>query len=70
MEDADAKPDRANPTRPVAANRRTTADVLLVVLPQWTFKREPDPASGYAELVVERKRRLRRVCASVTAAAA
>jgi hypothetical protein len=35
---------------------RTTAEVLLVLLPEWSFNREPDPATGFAELVVKRKR--------------
>lgn len=29
---------------------RTTAEILLVLLPQWQFTREPDAATGYAEL--------------------
>lgn len=33
---------------------RTTAEVLLALLPQWDFAREPDAATGYAELVVRR----------------
>ena len=31
---------------------RTTAEVLLALLPEWEFAREPDPATGYDELVV------------------
>lgn len=31
---------------------RTTAEVLLVLLPEWSFTREPDPATGCAELIV------------------
>jgi hypothetical protein len=31
---------------------RTTAEVLLVLLPQHRFSREPDAATGYAELVI------------------
>ena len=31
---------------------RTTAEVLLALLPQWAFAREPDAVTGYAELVV------------------
>lgn len=31
---------------------RTTAEVLVAVLPTWSFTREHDPASGYDELVV------------------
>jgi predicted DNA-binding protein with PD1-like motif len=30
---------------------RTTAEVLLAVLPAWRFAREPDPQTGYDELV-------------------
>jgi len=31
---------------------RTTVEVLLVLLPNWQFAREPDAATGYDELVV------------------
>ena len=31
---------------------RTTAEVLLALLPDWEFSREPDAATGYDELVV------------------
>jgi uncharacterized protein len=31
---------------------RTTAEVLVLMLPEWSFTRELDPATGYAELVV------------------
>ena len=31
---------------------RTTAEVLVVALPGWSFAREPDPATGFAELVL------------------
>lgn len=31
---------------------RTTAEILVAVLPTWSFTRELDPASGYDELVV------------------
>lgn len=31
---------------------RTTAELLLALLPTWQLSREPDPATGYAELVV------------------
>lgn len=31
---------------------RTTAEVLLALLPQWQFARESDAATGYDELVV------------------
>ena len=32
---------------------RTTAEVLLVFLPDWTLAREHDAATGFAELVVK-----------------
>ena len=31
---------------------RTTAEVLLALLPDWAFAREPDALTGYDELVV------------------
>lgn len=31
---------------------RTTAEVLIVLLPDWQFSREPDAATGFAELVL------------------
>lgn len=31
---------------------RTTAEVLLALLPEWEFAREPDALTGYDELVV------------------
>lgn len=31
---------------------RTTAEVLLALLPDWRLSREPDAATGYDELVV------------------
>ena len=31
---------------------RTTAEVLLAVLPEWEFRRLADHATGYAELVI------------------
>jgi len=34
---------------------RTTAEVLLLLLPDWSFDREFDPATGFAELVVSRR---------------
>jgi predicted DNA-binding protein with PD1-like motif len=34
---------------------RTTAEVLLALLPHWAFEREVDPATGFAELVVRRR---------------
>lgn len=36
---------------------RTTAEVLLALLPEWSFTREPDAATGYAELVVKARER-------------
>ena len=33
---------------------RTTAEVLLVLLPAWRFSRALDPGTGWAELVIER----------------
>jgi hypothetical protein len=32
---------------------RTTAEVLLALLPEWAFTREADPATGFTELVVK-----------------
>ncbi len=34
---------------------RTTAEVLLALLPGWDFSREPDPSTGFAELVLRRE---------------
>lgn len=34
---------------------RTTAEVLLALLPEWRFSREPDAATGYAELRPQRR---------------
>ncbi len=31
---------------------RTTAEILLALLPEWNFTREPDATTGYRELVV------------------
>ena len=31
---------------------RTTAEVLVALLPEWRFSREDDPATGYKELFV------------------
>ena len=33
---------------------RTTAEVLLVLLPEWSFTRERDPMTGFAELVIRK----------------
>ncbi len=30
---------------------RTTAEVLLALLPEWRFTREPDPVTGFGELI-------------------
>ena len=35
---------------------RTTAEVLLALLPEWEFAREPDAVTGYDELVVRAAR--------------
>lgn len=35
----------------------TTAEIVLAVLPDVAFVREPDPTFGYRELVIKRKRR-------------
>jgi len=32
---------------------RTTAEILLALLPEWSFTRDPDAATGYPELVVK-----------------
>lgn len=34
---------------------RTTAEVLVLRLPGWQFRRAPDPATGWAELVIARR---------------
>jgi hypothetical protein len=34
---------------------RTTAEVLVVVLPGWSFARESDPATGFPELVIRKE---------------
>lgn len=31
---------------------RTTAEVLVMLLPKWSFARAPDPTTGFAEPVV------------------
>ena len=35
---------------------RTTVEVLLLLLPEWAFTRELDPATGFAELVIRPER--------------
>jgi predicted DNA-binding protein with PD1-like motif len=35
---------------------RTTAEVLLVLMSEWSFSRERDPVTGYRELVMHPKR--------------
>ena len=35
---------------------RTTAELLVALLPDWQFAREPDAATGYAELVLRERR--------------
>ena len=32
---------------------RTTAEVLVLLLTEWSFSRDLDPATGYPELVVQ-----------------
>jgi hypothetical protein len=40
----------------VHGNRvRTTAEVLLALLPEWQFRREQDEATGYPELATQRR---------------
>ena len=34
---------------------RTTAEVLIAVLPEWKLSREHDAASGYKELTISRR---------------
>jgi predicted DNA-binding protein with PD1-like motif len=34
---------------------RTTAEVLLILLSEWSFNRELDAATGFAELVISRR---------------
>ncbi len=34
---------------------RTTAELLLGVLPAWHFAREPDPGTGYDELAIRQR---------------
>jgi predicted DNA-binding protein with PD1-like motif len=36
---------------------RTTAEVLVALLPDWRFSREPDAATGYKELAISRPSR-------------
>lgn len=39
---------------------RTTAEVLLILLPEWSFTRERDPMTGFAELVIRERHREQR----------
>jgi predicted DNA-binding protein with PD1-like motif len=39
---------------PYGSMVHTTAEVLLALLPGWTFSREPDTTTGYAELHITR----------------
>ena len=32
---------------------RTTAELVIALLPEWQFRRERDPATGYAELAIK-----------------
>ena len=34
---------------------RTTAEIVLLLLPDWSFDRKLDPATGFAELVISRR---------------
>lgn len=34
---------------------RTTAEIVLAILPEWEFTREPDPATGYPELSINHR---------------
>ena len=34
---------------------RTTAEVTLLLLPDWSFNREFDPETGFAELIISRR---------------
>ena len=34
---------------------RTTAEVLIALLPAWSFARQADPRTGYAELAIVRR---------------
>lgn len=35
---------------------RTTAEIVLAILPEWNFTRSPDPETGYPELEVTPRR--------------
>jgi hypothetical protein len=35
---------------------RTTAELLVLLLPEWSFTRELDPTTGFAELVIRPER--------------
>ena len=35
----------------------TTAEILLVILPEWSFSREMDAATGFPELIIEKAAR-------------
>ena len=37
---------------PYGCRVHTTAELLLVLLPGWVFDRQPDPATGFLELVL------------------
>lgn len=34
---------------------RTTAELVIGLLPEWRFRRELDPATGYAELEISQR---------------
>jgi uncharacterized protein len=38
---------------PYGCRVRTTAELLLVLLPEWRFERAPDAATGFSELVIQ-----------------
>lgn len=50
---ADAKGRVIGGHLPYGCRVRTTAEVLLALLPEWRFERAPDAATGYAELVIQ-----------------
>jgi predicted DNA-binding protein with PD1-like motif len=51
---ADARGQVIGGHLPYGCRVRTTAEVLIALLPGWAFEREADAATGYAELVVRR----------------
>jgi hypothetical protein len=55
---------------PYGCTVRTTAEVLLALLPEWAFERAPDAATGYDELRVSRDTPAAAPAASASRAAA